>query len=197
LNHRSFAMVRMKQYMKKAFILTIILILNGCYSYDYGEGLSETIRLQIINDVDTVKLLAVVELTEAEVAGDFPVNSRGAKIKTELVMDKRVYTRGELCLRGTVIKCLKGHSSTSQVSFNIATPYMVLDRNNEILNVPCSNIPDLTIGKKYTVMFAPDDPSKMYYTCIWTVDSPEAQFIERYLNKLNANSNSHSSSLTP
>ena len=41
--------------------------------------------------------------------------------------------------------------------------------------------PDLVIGEEYIVMFNPEDSTKLYYTCIWPIKSPEARFIENRL----------------
>lgn len=195
--------------MNSRYMIGIVctVLLTGCRALQTGQCLSDELRSQIAQDMDAVNSIAIVRLDEAQVTGNWPIIAKGAKIKIEVALDKRVYTRGELWLRGNVVRFLKGHldadrinmdsesvhmekgsylqSSANHVSFDIATTDLVADRHDEVLEIPASNIPDLTIGETYVVMFNPRNSAKLYYTCIWPVNSLEARFIEDRLNNRN------------
>jgi len=177
--------------MKRINIGLFLVFLAGCTMPGRNRSFDAPSRVQIVQDLNAVDVVAIAELMEAQVAGNFPIAENGADVKAEVAIEKRVYTRGEIELRGVVRKFLKGRclsnlidGSTSHIiSFNIPTSHLVSGRDDTVLKVPASNIPDLKIGEKYVIMLDPVNSSNLYFTSIWPVGSPEAVFIEDQLKR--------------
>ena len=120
-------------------------------SSDLQSNDDGNISHQITDDIKTVGLIAIVRLSEAEIDGNFPITAEGARVKEEVDIKKKVYTRYDLKLRGEIIRILKGVTSKNELEFNILMENLIADRNHFALDDPASNIPELIIGKKYVV----------------------------------------------
>jgi hypothetical protein len=176
--------------MKNITISLLLVLLVSCAIYG-GHRLPDIRdQAQLLQDLDAVDVVVVAELLEAQVAGNFPIAEEGADVKKEVAIEKRVYTRGEIELRGIVRRFLKGrclsnllYSTSNLISFNIPTSHLVSDRDDTVLEVPASNIPNLKIGGKYVIMIDPINASDLYFTAIWPVGSPEAVFVEEQLKR--------------
>lgn len=129
--------------------------------------------------------ILVVQLTAAQVAGNFPIDKQGVHVKHAVAIEKRVYTRADLELRGHNEHIIRGSGAKTLITFNIGMGYLLAfpGPTGMAIEPPASNIPDLVIGNKYLIMKSKKSSGNLLFDCIFAADSVEARSVFSQLKK--------------
>ena len=163
--------------------------------------------VSIENDINQVEIVLIVQLEEGKVEGNWGIRKKGADIKDEVTLTKRVYTRYDLKLRGKLIKKLKGEPNLvhdkeraailnngqvgiidtgPEVEFNILMEYIGQCRNGVVIDgEPGDDLAILIVGRKYIVFIEKREHRHIYSKNIWPIDSEEAHKILAVLEEQN------------
>jgi len=186
--------------MKSINILIAIIFLTPLLSIASESGCEcSDSKISIEQDINHSEIIAIVQLEEGKVEGNWGIRKKNAEIKKEVVLTKRRYTRYDLQLRGKLIKKLKGEPQLIQekdrgiindngevvslnigpeIVFNILMKNIGVCRNGVVFDgEQGDDLPDLIVGHQYVVLIEKKEYNHIYYKNIWPIDSEEAKKI--------------------